>query len=186
MTDKSMPDVLRSLPDKPSSADIRYLPIIPPDIDSLQRLQIGECTNIDHIIDRSIFDTLPDNHKQGIQHLNDLRNCLTVPTRLNEIKGIIQQISMSLKNTTAFVSWGADNNAQTTSEIYLIVRLESRPFNPNKINSARQDTFSILDPWTRRSNVDIENYIDRVKQILNDFDTNTLPPIPLPLTPPPE
>ena len=129
--------------------------------------------------------TLPDRHKQGIDYLNTPKNCLRVPQRLNQIKGIIQQISQKLQNTIVFVSWGADNNAQTTNNIYLIVRMESRSFSHNKINSDRSDSFILSDPYTCRSEGDQTNYIETVKKIINNFETNTLPPNPLPLTPPP-
>ena len=164
---------------------IRYLPIIPPNIDYLQGLATSRTANIDHIIDRSILDTLPDRHKQGIDYLNDRRNCLRVPKRLNDIKGIIQQISQEFHHTTVFVSWGADNDAETTDNIFLIVRMESRLFSHNKINSNRNDSFILSDPYTCRSEGDAINYMETVQQIINDFETNTLPPNPLPLTPPP-
>jgi hypothetical protein len=181
----SMSSFLQSLPNGQTSPDTPYLPIIPPNIESLQGLKTVRTANIDHIIDQSIFRTLPDRHKQGIDYLNAPRNRLRVPKRLNDIKGIIQQISQELHNTTVFVSWGADNHAQTTNNIYLIVRMESRSFSHNKINPYRSDSFILSDPSTGRSEGDETNYIATVKKIIKDFDTNMLPPSKSPLTPPP-
>lgn len=160
--------------DRRTLTNINYLPIVPPNIDHLKNLAfVKEATNIDHIIDQSIFPTLPDHLKQGLLNQNDPRNTLCVPVRLNSIKGIIKETSQGLNNTKVFVSWGACNNAQTALDIYLIVRLESKSLSHNKINSARRNvSFILRDPWTQREPGDDTDYMNKMKETIKGFDTN--------------
>jgi hypothetical protein len=176
----------RFLKELPNDSKLHYVPVIPDNLSFLQSLPNStNNANIDHIIDKDIFNNFI--YKQGIKDLNDDQNTLWVPQRLNSIKSIIKSKSNTWKNTRVIVSWGADKDAQSVNNIYLIVRMESLRISNNKINQPhRQDVFTIRDPWTRRSEGDKINYIETVKQIINNFDTNTLPPRPLPLTPPPE
>lgn len=178
----SLIDFLEYLPNEQNLATIRYLPIIPHSILFLQGLENGKDTSEDHIIDKSMFNNLHDTLRQGITYQNEYRNLLTVPRRLNAIKGIIQQVSQDLTNTTVFVSWGADNDATTTNDIYLIVRMELRPA---RHNSAQNYSFILLDPPTWRQEEDQVDYIATIKKIIKDFDTNTLSQRSLPLPPPP-
>ncbi|MDA8575913.1 hypothetical protein N9L24_02585 [Candidatus Marinamargulisbacteria bacterium] len=174
------------LSELPNNSKLHYVPVIPDNLSFLQSLPNStNNANIDHIIDKDIFNNFI--YKQGIKDLNDNQNTLCVPQRLNSIKSIIKSKSNTLKNTRVIVSWGADEDAKSVDDIYLIVRMESlRPSN-NKINQPhRQDVFTICDPFRKRLETDSMNYIDMAKKIITDFDTNTLPTGKVPLTPPPE